>query len=47
MPKRIGNLFAKIYSMENLKEVVINEEFVNGQAEPLLVYEENKQKNAS
>ena len=35
-------------SMQNLKEVVINEEFVNGQAEALLVYEDEKtQKDAS
>lgn len=47
MENLLLDLMYNLSSMENLKEVVINEEFVNGQAEPLLVYEENKQKNAS
>ena len=39
------DLMFDLSSMKDLKEVVINEEFVNGKAEPLLVYED-KQKSA-
>ena len=48
MENLLLDLMFDLSSMKNLKEVVVNEEFVNGKAEPLLVYEDKtEQKDAS
>lgn len=48
MENLLLDLMFDLSSIQNLKEVVVNEEFVNGQADPLLVYEEkDTQQSAS
>ena len=47
MENLLLDLMFDLSSMHGLEEVVINEEVVEGKAEPLLVYAKEKEKNAS
>ena len=46
MENLLLDLMFDLSTIKNLTEVVINEKVVNGEAEPILVYEKEKEKSA-